>query len=88
MIEFIDCYRLEAALNMGVAADESVRAVWLEPDHPDIARLQTFFGVANLFCWVLETNSTGSIIRIVAKAAAIAPLPLQGGPLSGFSPTP
>ncbi len=74
-IEFSNCYRLEAAMNFGVVGVETLRSAWLEPDHREIARLQTSLMVRDLFCMAFETNSTGSIIKIIASSVTVRPLP-------------
>jgi hypothetical protein len=69
-IEFQDCYRFEASMNLGVVAEETIRDAWFEPDNAEVAKLQSVFGVTDLHCWVLETNSTASTIRIIARGAS------------------
>lgn len=75
-IEFTGCYRIEAAMNFGIIGLETFDDAWLEPDHPEIARIQALFQpTGNLFCMVFETNSTGSIIRIFATDVTMCALP-------------
>jgi len=40
IIEFTNCYRLEAVMNFGIVCDESLLDAWPEPDHPEIAKIQ------------------------------------------------
>lgn len=75
VIEFTDCYRLEAAMNFGVVCRETILTATSEPDHPAIARIQAWSGLTDLFCWVFETNSTANTIRIIARGGTIRPLP-------------
>jgi|GEM_PF-325592 len=76
VIEFSDCYWMEAAMNFGVVCRETFVDAWLEPDHPKIGEVQAFLKVENLFCWVFQTNSTGSTIKIVARRVSVAPVGL------------
>lgn len=74
MIEFTDCYRLEAVMNFGIVCYETFLQAWPEPDHPGIARIQAWSGLTDLFCWVFETNSTGSLIKIIARGVTVRSL--------------
>jgi hypothetical protein len=75
VIEFTDCYRVEAAMNFGILCAETFAGAWAEPDHPQIARIAAWSGLTDLFCWVFETNATASTIRIIARGVSIKPLP-------------
>jgi len=74
IIEFTDCYRLEAAMNFGIICYETFLDAWPEEDHPHIAKIQAWSGITGLFCWVFETNSTASMIKIIARDVTIKPL--------------
>src|SRR5262249_13509447 len=70
-IRFFGCYALEARLNFGVVAEETVRTA-MELD--DIEKLKSIreqwsrLGVdlATLKCFSIETNSTASTINVYA----------------------
>jgi len=72
---FTGCDRLEAAMTFDLICRETFRDAWSEPDHPHIARIAAWSGVKDLSCWVFETNATASVIRIIARHAAIIPVP-------------
>ena len=74
MIEFTNCYRLEAAMNFGIICHETFLQASPAPDHPEIARIQAWSGLTDLFCWVFETNSTGSMIKVIARDVTVRPL--------------
>lgn len=73
VLEFTDCYRLEAAMNFGVLCRETFLTARSDSDHPALARIRAWSGVGDLFCWVFETNSTASTITIIARGVAIRP---------------
>jgi hypothetical protein len=75
IIEFVNCYRLEAEMNFGVICSEQLSDAWQEADHPQIALNQAFHRKNDLFCWVFETASTGSTIKIIARDVIVRPVP-------------
>jgi len=69
---FTDCYALEAQMNFGVIAPESIRAAHCIADSPKLAEIRrrwAVLGVAleSLRCFEFSTNSTASRICIYAK---------------------
>ncbi len=74
-IEFYECYGLEANMNFGIVARETVRELRLQPDHPKLHLIRTMFPKGSWFddltCVVLEMNSTASKITIFASQIRI-----------------
>jgi hypothetical protein len=71
-VRFTHCYALDAQMNFGVTAPESIRAARCIADSPKLAEMRqrwTALGVdlGDLRCFEITTNSTASEIRIYAK---------------------
>jgi hypothetical protein len=71
-VRFADCYALDAQVNFGVMAPESIRTARCIADTPKLAEMRqrwTTLGVEleDLRCFEITTNSTASDIRVYAK---------------------
>ena len=72
-IAFHDCYALCAEMNFGVIAREAILAARVSYNAPGVTEIRARWeplGVRldDLACFEIETSSTGSLIRIYAKA--------------------
>jgi hypothetical protein len=70
---FSKAYMFKASMNFGIIANESILTAYVAPsDDPDLvdvyAKNKHLTDNVKLNCYVIETNSTGGIIRIVAEA--------------------
>lgn len=77
-ISFLDCYALEAQMNFGVAAPESIRDAHCCMDSPwlyEVRQRWEGLGVAldDLRYFEIITNSTASAIRICARQFQVIP---------------
>lgn len=66
---FHDVYLLKAHMNFGIIANESIDTAYVAPeDDEDLMgfRQKIFFNPEKLNCYIIKTNSTGSIIKILA----------------------
>lgn len=68
---FSDCYELEAKMNFGVIAPESILDASLIDDSQELAEVrskweQAGVDLAGLKCFEIKTNSTNSLLRIYA----------------------
>lgn len=73
---FHDCYELEAKMNFGIIAPESIlRAAFITKSQKitDIKKKWSQIGVdlEHLKCFEIETNSTGSVIQIYAFSCSL-----------------
>ncbi|MCB9654801.1 MAG: hypothetical protein H6729_11795 [Deltaproteobacteria bacterium] len=71
-IRFVDCYLLEAQMNFGVVAPESIRDARCSNESSKLGEVRQRWeslGVTlgDLQCFEVYTNSTASIIRICAR---------------------
>lgn len=71
-LRFTDCYTLEANLNFGVIAPETLYTARCVPDSPRLEAVRKTWAhlgadLSGLLLFELETNSTSSTLRIVAK---------------------
>ena len=70
-IRFLDCWRLEALMNFGIVAVETVLSAWEDGENEGVRRIQDTWGpganVHDLRCFVIETNSTGGTITVYAR---------------------
>lgn len=71
-MRFLDCYALDAQMNFGVVAQESILSARCVPDSEKLAEVKqvwTRMGVDlhDLHCFEITTNSTASVISIYAK---------------------
>jgi hypothetical protein len=71
-IRFVDCYLLEAQMNFGVVAPESIRDAHCSKDSSQLSEVRRRWkglGVTldDLKCFEVCTNSTASVIRICAR---------------------
>lgn len=69
---FGDCYALEAKMNFGIIALESILGATCSSDSPRVEEIRKKFlrydvNLTDLLCFEIETNSTGGTIRIVAR---------------------
>jgi hypothetical protein len=70
-ITFTDVYWSQFNMNFGVVASESIRSAYIADNDNALLELYTKWndnlnGI-NLNCYLIETNSTGSIFKIIAK---------------------
>jgi hypothetical protein len=68
---FSDCYELEAKMNFGVIAPESILDASLIDDSQELAEVrrkwaQAGVDLVELKCFEIKTNSTSSLLRIYA----------------------
>lgn len=82
-IRFQNCWRLEALMNFGIVAPESVRTASEESDNEGIRRVREDWSkvgleVHDLKCFNIETSSTASTIVIYAQQWAEEPLSQEG----------
>lgn len=73
---FADCYEAHLALNFGVIAEETVRSVRRSSQSDSLERLRvkwvgTDVDLSDVQQFEIETNSTASVIRILARACVI-----------------
>ena len=70
-IRFADCYALDAQMNFGVLAPDSIRAARVTNSArlADVRQRWTALGVdlEDLRCFEITTNSTASVIRVFAR---------------------
>lgn len=83
-IRFTDCYALDAQMNFGVMAPESIRAARCIADAPKLADMRQRWKalgieLEDLRCFEITTNSTASEIRVYAKRFEVAPVSALGG---------
>lgn len=69
---FTDCYLLEARMNFGIIASESLLSATCSADSPEVNKVRETcrrYGAdfPDLHLFEIETNSTGSRIHIVAR---------------------
>jgi len=77
-IRFVDCYLLEAQMNFGVTAPESIREARCSNDSSKLTEVRerwSGLGVAldDLQYFEVCTNSTASMIRICARSFQVLP---------------
>lgn len=77
-IRFVDCYLLEARMNFGVVATESILDARCSDDSAQLAEARRRWeglGVTldDLKCFEVFTNSTASVIRILARDFLVLP---------------
>lgn len=82
-IIFSECYELEAQMNFGVLAPESIRDARCCLDSAHLEKvLQRWkdigVGLVGLGCFEISTNSTASAIRICARHFQVVPLASSG----------
>jgi len=75
-VSFGDCYKLEANMNFGIIAAESIRSAHCILDSPRVAeerRKWAQLGVSldDLMSFEFEMNSTGSVVRVLARSFEI-----------------
>lgn len=75
-ITFRDCYFFFAAMNFGVVADESIRSLVIASSGDDIERIRNAYvgagdQLATLKSYNIETNSTGSVLKICCLSYTI-----------------
>jgi hypothetical protein len=71
-LTFFDCLLLEAAMNFGVIAAESILMAQCHDSTAGLARLRDKWSISprvtdGLVCFEIEMNSTASLLRIYAK---------------------
>lgn len=78
-VEFEDCYSIEINMNCGVTCQESIRSADFQTSHPKLNEIRGRCAIGDkLHCFVLETNSTASTIKIFATAYQVFDQPDQG----------
>jgi hypothetical protein len=75
-VMFNDCYAMQAEMNFGIVAQETVRSFDVLIDDEMIDSVRAAFtaaklAISDLKCFVLETNSTASSIKILARSVNI-----------------
>lgn len=76
-VTFADCYALDAQMNFGVIAPESIRAARCIAAFPKLTEMRQRWAplgvdLESLRCFEITTNSTASEIRIYAKRWQVA----------------
>lgn len=79
-ITFFDCYALDAAMNFGIVAAETVRTADELDDTEKLQRVRAVWrplgvDLSALRCFRIETNSTASVLEIHAKGWRLEPAP-------------
>jgi hypothetical protein len=77
IIRFNDCYMLDARMNFGVIAEESVLGAECSSDSETISEIKEKWNsieveLNELHCFSIETNSTNSLINIYALSFTLA----------------
>lgn len=77
-VRFTDCYALDARMNFGVVAIESIRDAGCFSESPRLTEVRREWGgvgveLPELLCFELTTNSTGSVVRILATGFEVLP---------------
>lgn len=77
-IRFTDCYALDARMNFGVVASESVRSAEEIDDDDVLVAVRSKWSrlgvdLSDVKCFAFETNSTASHIRVYARAWVAEP---------------
>ena len=70
-ITFLECYGLEARLNFGVVAAETVRSACERSDSDELRRLRDKWSgvdLSSLKSFAIETNSTASMLVVYARS--------------------
>jgi hypothetical protein len=71
IVRFVDCWGLDARMNFGVIALETVRTADVLDDEDGIDAIRAMrrapTELPDLKCFRIETNSTASVIRIYAE---------------------
>ncbi|MES2061496.1 MAG: hypothetical protein V4456_06220 [Bacteroidota bacterium] len=74
-ITFTDVYSAKLDMNFGVIASESIRSAYIVDDDNFLTELyvkwKTNLDGIKLHCYLIETNSTGSVLKIIAKGFEI-----------------
>lgn len=76
-VRFTDCYALDAQMNFGVVAPESIRAARCIADAPKLAEMRRRWmtlgvDLGDIRCFEFTTNATASEIRIYSKRYEVA----------------
>jgi len=76
-LRFSDCYALNAALNFGVVADETIARAVIDDSDPELSTLRARWkplgvNLDSVVCFRIETSSTGSLIRIYARQVEVS----------------
>ena len=71
-VHFRECYALDAQMNFGVVAPESIRAAHCVSESSRLVEMRERWrglgvDLADLCCFEITTNSTASVIRIFAR---------------------
>lgn len=74
-IIFSNVYLFKAIMNFGIIAKESILGAWIAPeDDPDFLDIhRKWKGDVKLNCYIIETNSTGGLIKIFAEDVEMFP---------------
>ena len=75
-LRFTDCYEAHFFLNFGVIAEETIRDATRTTESESLDRLRSEWGrggvdLSDVEQFEIETNSTGSVIRILAKSCTV-----------------
>lgn len=78
-VHFTDCYAMEAQMNFGVIAPESILTAECTPNSPHLAEIRLRWSalsthLEDLLCFELTMNSTASVIRIFARRFEVVDL--------------
>lgn len=73
LIEFFDCYGLKADMNFGMLGPDSIDKGTCQHTDPDLEEHRSIWkkmglDLHDLYCFRIETISTGSVIKIFAKS--------------------
>jgi hypothetical protein len=75
---FTDVYMADLNMNFGVVASESIRSAYIVDNDNTLSELyakwKNILDTIELNCYLIETNSTGSILKIIAKGFEVHPL--------------
>lgn len=73
---FINVYLFKATMNYGIIVKESILGAWIAPaDDADLLHFnKKDRGHIDVNCYVIETNSTGGLIKILAEDVEMFPV--------------
>lgn len=76
-LRFSDCYALDAKMNFGVVGEESIFGTTCTRESADLSEIRERWmsvgvDLSTLQCFLIETNSTASILRIFAKSFSVS----------------
>ena len=76
LVVFNDCYFLDAKMNFGIVAEESILSADCRSDSEEISVITNKWAplgveLDNLLCYTINTNSTNSSLKILALSLEI-----------------